>query len=132
MIPQGASLTPDTVQAEMPSRTYSIDLQQGRMGGTTDGLDAVKQAVYKILHTERFAYLVYSGDYGFEQAGLVGGNPGFVQSELQRRIREALLQDDRISEVVDFRVDVQGDEAAVSFTVGSIYGDFRQEVSTNV
>ncbi|WP_068784116.1 DUF2634 domain-containing protein [Paenibacillus phocaensis] len=132
MIPQGASLLPDTVPVAMPSRTYKLNVQQGRMDGMTDGLGAVKQAVYKILHTERFAHLIYTGDYGFEREGLIGASPGLIRSELQRRIREALLQDDRISEVADFAIGVQGDEADISFTVNSVYGDFRMEVNANV
>lgn len=123
---------PDTAAVEQPSRTYKLDMRQGRMAGMADGLDAVRQAVYKILHTERFAHLIYSGDYGFERAGLLGGNPDFVRLELGRRTREALLADERISDITDFRIEMQGDEAEVSFTVLSVYGDFRMEVNMNV
>lgn len=123
---------PDTAAVEQPSRTYKLDMRQGRMAGMADGLDAVRQAVYKILHTERFAHLIYSADYGFERAGLLGGNPDFVRLELGRRTREALLADERISDITDFRIEMQGDEAEVSFTVLSVYGDFRMEVNMNV
>ena len=47
-------------QADMPSKTYRIDFQTGRISGTVDGRDAMVQAIRKILQTERFQYLIYS------------------------------------------------------------------------
>lgn len=32
-------------EAERPSRTYRLDTDSGRIAGTTDGLDAVNQAI---------------------------------------------------------------------------------------
>ena len=52
--------------ASQPSRTYAVDWQTGRVSGFVDGTDALKQAIYKILQTERFAHLIYSWNYGFE------------------------------------------------------------------
>lgn len=98
----------------------------------TDGLEAVKQAVYKIFHTERFAHLIYDGSYGFEKRGLIGKDPMFVQSEIRRRVQEALLQDDRITSVEDLQIEFDGDTAQVRFTVICDYGTFDMEVTQNV
>ena len=47
-----------------PSLTYALDAENGRIRGKVDGLEAVKQAVYLVLSTERFAHLIYSWNYG--------------------------------------------------------------------
>lgn len=131
MIPIGGALQ-DAAEEQQTSRTYGIDFAAGKAIGITDGLEAVRQAVYKILRTDRFAHLIYDANYGSEVTGLQGRSQGYVLSEIERRIREALLQDDRISEVTDMRITVTGDEALATFTVVSIYGDFKEEVTANV
>lgn len=127
MIPQGGTLTSgDAVTAvEQPSKTYQLDLTAKRIVGTVDGLEAVKQAAYKALRTERFGHLlIYTGDYGAELANLVGQR-AFVESELRRRIREALVQDDRIADVVDFHFVFGSDSVQVDFTIVSTQGNFK-------
>ncbi|MNI56038.1 hypothetical protein D3C73_1110210 [compost metagenome] len=92
-----------------------------------DGVDAVKQAAMKILYTERFEHMIYSFNYGSEWTGLIGRHSLFFQTEFIRRVREALLQDDRIKGIEDIRFAFQGDEALISFTVVSLYGNFQLE-----
>ena len=133
MIPTGAILNEQNLEpAAQPSRTWKLDFERGRAVGMTDGLDAVRQAVYLILHTERFRHIIYSPDYGTEWHGIVGASPVFIRSELKRRITEALLQDDRIQAVQDFQINISGDAATVRFTVVSAFGSFREEVTTRV
>lgn len=131
MIPIGGSLQ-DAAEEQQTSRTYGIDFAAGKATGMVDGLEAVRQAVYKILRTDRFAHLIYDANYGSEISGLQGRSQGYVRSEIERRIREALLQDDRISEVADMQINITGDEALVTFTVVSTYGDFKEEVTASV
>ena len=124
----------EIVEEQQPSLTYGIDFDRGRVVGMVDGLDAVKQAVFLILQTERYRHLIFSSDYGSELEGLIGRDPLFVQSELKRRIREALMQDDRIEDVINFSIRFDGDNALVRFTVVSIFGNFEaeQEVTGSV
>jgi len=125
MIPAGGSIDSQNIDTvELPSRTWRLDFERGRVTGMIEGLEAVRQAVFKILQTERFRYLIYDADYGVELASLVGRDPVFVQSELRRRIAEALTQDDRIDSVTDFQIDITGDTATVRFTVVSTFGSF--------
>lgn len=131
-VPQGGILQNDIEIEQQPSRTYRLDLANYRIVGMTDRFDAVKQAVFKILQTERFTYLIYSASYGFEGGGMVGYDRSFVQSEMKRRIREALLQDDRIISVENFQMTFEKDSALVRFTVISLYGNFEQEVMQGV
>lgn len=134
MIPTGGQLTAALSgrTAEQPSRTWRLDADTGRIAGKIDGLEAVKQAVYKILQTERYEYMAYSFDYGVELRSLMGQSPAYVQSELRRRIAEALLQDSRVQAVRDFQFESQGDRMAVQFTVETSAGAFQQEVNAIV
>ncbi|TNJ68234.1 DUF2634 domain-containing protein [Paenibacillus hemerocallicola] len=131
MIPTGSSLKTAQVQAvQQPSRTWHLDFDRGRVSGMVDELDAVRQAVFKILQTERFRYLIYSFNYGHELDGMVGVSPLFVQSEAARIIREALMTDDRIRGVENVSVEINGDAMLINFTVISVFGSFQdsQEV----
>ena len=119
-------------EVQQPSRTYKLDFARGRVAGMTDGLDAVKQAAFKILQTDRYQYEIYSFDYGHELNRLIGGDPRLVRSEASRMIREALLQDDRISSVSDMQVMVGEDSLMATFTVISDAGRFEQEVRIGV
>src|SRR5690606_23686550 len=112
----------EIVEEQQPSLTFGIDFDRGRVVGMVDGLESVKQAVFLILQTERYRHLIYTPDYGAELEGLIGRDPLFVQSELKRRIREALLQDDRIEDVTNFSIQFNGDNALVRFTVMSAFG----------
>lgn len=134
MIPQGSTLqAAGSIDVEeQPSRTYRMDLEKGRIGGNTDGLEAIKQAAFKILQTERFHYLIYSTNYGSEINGLVGSSPLFVQSELRRRISEALLQDDRITSIDSMQFSFTSDSVLVRFTVITNSGSFNMEVTQSV
>jgi len=111
------------------SKTYKIS--DYKIQGFTDGLDALKQAIYKMLNTERYEYPIYSFNYGIELESLLGKDPIYVQIELKRRIRECLLQDDRITEVDNFRFEVAGDTIKCTFDVHSIFGNLMvsQEVT---
>ena len=117
----------DLEEEQQPSLTFGIDFEHGRIRGMIDELEAVKQAVFLILQTERYRYLIYSDDYGSELEGLIGRDPLFIQSEVKRRIREALMQDDRIEDVTNFRLQFNGDSVLVRFTVISVFGDFEAE-----
>lgn len=112
------------------SRTYKI--VGNRIQGYTDGLEALKQAIYKVLSTERYEYPIYSFNYGIELESLIGKDPIYVQVELKRRIRECLLKDDRITDVDNFQFEVNGDEIKCTFDVHSIYGDLTVSRVVNV
>jgi hypothetical protein len=118
MIPQNRidiELTAE--EAVETSRTYKII--GNRIQGFTDGIEALKQAVYKVLSTERYEYPIYSFNYGVEIESLLGKDPVYVQVELKRRIRECLLKDNRISEVDNFRFETSGDTVTCTFDVRS-------------
>lgn len=107
-----------------PSLTWHINKETGRINNTTEGLAAVRQASEIILNVQRFHWQIFSPYSGVELADLIGMNYGYVVSELQRRIVEALLMDDRIHNVGDFSFSRREDAVSVSFTVESVFGSF--------
>lgn len=116
-------------EQEQPSLTYRMDVANERIVGKIDGIEAVKQAVYKALSTERYDYLIYSWNYGIETKDLFGRDMDYCKSELKRRIPEALTQDDRIDSVSDFEFEVDGNKLTVFFVVHSNAGSFESKAS---
>ena len=111
------------------SRTYQ--LLKDKTQGYTNNLEALKQAIYKVLGTEQYEYPIYSFDYGISLENLIGKDIAYVSIELERRITECLVEDERIISVNQFAFETSGDELICSFTVKSIYGEINvvKEVS---
>ena len=112
------------------SKTYRI--HNGHIEGNIDGLDAVRQSIYLILSTERYQYVIYSGDYGVELAGLIGKRKSYIEGDVERRITEALLEDDRIQDIKDFTITFDREEAKITFTAVTIFGETEIERSVAV
>lgn len=122
---------------EMPSHTYKMilpkkDDEVAKFKGKTDELEAVQQAVYKILNTERYTYPIYSWNYGIELVDLFGQPIPWVYPELERRITEALVWDDRITSVTEFEFDSVKNEVHASFTVNTIFGSFEESLVVGI
>ena len=115
----------DIAIERMPGYTHKIEIAQNRVKGMTDEADALSQAVYLILNTERYQYPIYSQRYGSELADLIGQPKDYAMSELKRRIFEALIQDDRITDVDSWEFETGKKTVTMSFTVHSIYGEFE-------
>lgn len=127
MLPEGAILRVDIIEETYtePTRTYKIDFESGRVKGFCDDIEALKQAIYLILNTERYEYLIYSDDYGIELKDLIKIDKDIAESEYKRRIKEALAQDERIDNVDNFIFSYKKDGIDINFTVFSIYGEFE-------
>lgn len=119
-----------------PGLTYRMKVDQedgtaGQIIGYVDGREAVEQAVYKMLNTERGENEIYRDQYGVEIDDLFGKPMPYVIPEVDRRITEALLMDDRIEAVGDFSFDIpRRGVLHVSFLVTSIYGNI--EINQNI
>lgn len=90
-----------------PSLTYAmrlLDAEENKFVGRVNEEHAIRQAILKILNTERYEYEIYSWDYGIELKDLYGMPMAYCMSEVKDRITEALLADDRIREVGMFTV----------------------------
>ncbi|EAC8001230.1 DUF2634 domain-containing protein [Listeria monocytogenes] len=121
----------ELVDVPLPSKTYK--LVNGRVVGFIDDLDAVRQAVEKILRTERFEWIIYTESYGIELSDLIGEQIELVKAEVERLITESILIDDRVLSIEDFTI--SGEEKNtlwVSFNVVTMFGmlNFKKEVVT--
>lgn len=113
---------PQVEFAQQPSRTWRINRDTLRIDGQVDGYAAVRQAVEIILNTERFRWQIYRPYSGVELKILVGQDAGYVAAELHRRVREALMIDDRVRGISDYSYTIAGDALYASFTVSTVYG----------
>ena len=120
-------LTDIVEESRMPSMTYGIREEKLEVRGNIDGLDAVKQAIYKILMTERYQYLIYDFQYGVEFGDLFGKPVSFVIPVVEKRIREALLADDRILAVTDFTFHTEREALVVGFHAETEFGEILVE-----
>lgn len=131
-IGQAVTVTPASAET---SRTYKMDLEKKRVVGFTDGQEAMQQVILKILLTQRFAFRIYSWNYGTEINALVGKSYPVFESEVRRVIREALLADSRITDLTNFSVEpINKRTASVRFTAETIFGPVpvEQEVGMDV
>ena len=133
MIPSTNSILLTELEIEtQPSKNYKMNIERNIINGFCDELEAMVQVIYKILNTERYQHVIYSWDYGIELLDLYGEPLSYVCPELQRRIEEALIQDDRITSVDDFEFDVSEKRTVkTTFTVHTIYGDIQAEKAVN-
>ena len=124
----GTQLMESMTFVKEPSKTYKLDFENNTIVGLTDELGAIRQAVALILATERAKFEIYSWDYGVEFQELLGSPlAAFAIAKAKQNIREALLQDDRISEVKDFVDTRDKDKVKLSFTVITDFGEIKQE-----
>ena len=133
MIPQtGDDLRQDFEFETLPSRTFRLNHNTLTIIGTIDEIEAVEQAVYLILNTERYQWLIHSWDYGVELHNLIGKDVEYCIPEIERRVREALLQDDRITAVQNFEFTVNKKKVLTTFTVVSIFGEINAEMGVEI
>lgn len=139
MIPNnGVTLKNGIKVIRQPTRTYKLDFVKNRITQYTNQLAAMEQFVYKVLQTDRYRYVIYNWNYGFEVDDLLGKPTVYVKAELPRRVQEALLADDRVTGVDNFSFpdpsgSVNADKrttVCIKFTVHTIFGnvDITKEV----
>lgn len=114
----------------VPSKTWKIN--GNHIGGFIDGLEAFAQAVNLILSTERYSELIFSWDYGTEFDDLIGERRSIIVADIERRIDEALKQDDRYIGIDNFSIEFKGEQADIRFTVNSVFGSLDIERSVAV
>lgn len=131
MIPEQEVNLTNLEVVNQPSLTYRLDFERKRISGFIDNEEAIMQLVMKILYTERYAYVIYSSQYGVELDRLIGQEYDFIISDLERTITEALLADDRILSITDFTTEQTAiDRMTTSFRVNSVIG--AANISTEV
>lgn len=134
MIPlDGTNVRGNIVAEKQPSLSYRLKADKERIERTVEGIEAVKQMIYKTLMTNRYKYEIYDWNYGVELDDLIGKPKEYVKAELPRRIEEALIIDDRVEEVTDFEFkDVDKTTLSITFTVKTNVGDVDYEMEVKI
>jgi hypothetical protein len=116
--------------AELPSLTYRLDLENGRIFGKVDGLAAVNQAITKALLTPRFKCLLYDNQYGSEIEDAIitkDASRDYIEAAVEGFVKDALKPDTRVLSVYDFGIEFEGDAARVRFRADTIFGETEIE-----
>ena len=117
--------------ATLPSKTFKMNFND-TIRGSVDDVEALKQAIFLILNTERYEWLIHTWNYGVEFRNLIGKDIDYCSPEIERVIREALLQDDRLTAVQNFEFEVNKNKVLTTFTVTTIYGDIEIKQGVDV
>lgn len=130
--PEDREVIAATTTETQISRTYAFDFDFGDIQNTyIDGLEAAKQAIQKAILTARSRFLIYDDAYGCELDELIGQeiSAELLQAEVTRVITEALLVDERVTDVADVSVSRTGDQLYITISVSTIYGEVETEVA---
>lgn len=120
-----------TVQeaAELPTKTYRLDLDKGRILGFVDKKEAVRQAIRKAIITPRWKCLIYDNQYGSEVEAATIQNrtatPEYIEAVVPEFVRDALRPDSRITGANNFKLAFEDDKVFISFDADTIYGTVR-------
>ena len=85
-----------------------------------------------MLFRSRYRYIIFSWNYGVELQDLIGKPMDYAMVEVERRITEALTQDDRIESVDNFEFEECGKTLVATFTVHTKYGNAKIEKEVDV
>lgn len=133
MIPTVSELTDELYTRRFYDRTYRVNIPNDIVQGATEDVVALQQTIYFILGTERYQFPIYSWDYGVELRDLFGRPMKYVKPELKRRVTEALLQDNRITDVTDFEFTEGRNVLHTTFIVHSILNtDIKTEIEVKI
>ena len=118
--------------SDIPTRTFRLDLKEGRVTGMIDGLEAVKQAAAMALLSVRFKSIIFDPQYGSEIESIIGwgseSSQDLTKSEIERAVRDALSTDSRITFVGSITIELEDDSAYITVEISTIYGDTTVEV----
>ena len=136
MIPQSSDRMSTSSYTEnfyiRPTRTYLIDLVNKRIIGTVSGRDSVMQFIQKCFSISKYAHEIYDWYYGNELLKIVGKSYDYAVTRIPNIFKEALLVDDRITDIRDFTFTRSSiDTIQVSCVIDTVYGKIShtQEVS---
>ncbi|SNR86151.1 Protein of unknown function [Anaerovirgula multivorans] len=88
-----------------------------------EGLDYIKIWIEKAIRTE--ANTSFYTNYGSEHHSMIGTvfDRDYVQSELERMVKETLLKNEAITGVSNFDFELDGELLTMNFDVSTIYGN---------
>ena len=121
----------EEIQLIATYKEYEFDFNTNTLTGKLlERKEALKMWIYKALLTPRYIYPIYSWDYGQDLDELIGQGyeVDYIKSEVERRVRECLLVNKRITRCHNFDIIFMNDTLQITFTAETIFG----EVTINV
>lgn len=128
-----------TEQPFVPGKSFLFDFKtgefvfkNGKMVEIT-GKKALKQWIHKTILTARLRFNVYvdQPNYGVKVEDLIGTNypTDFINKMMENELKGALLVNQEIKSLANFRANKTEGKLTVTFTVNSIYDTFQEEVT---
>lgn len=127
MLPNVDNQALDFEEEQAKTQTFGFNRSEKYVYGKVDGLEALEQSIYLALHIEADQHIIYPYTYGIKKVDLIGKPNYYVAAVLPERIRDALVSDDRITDVSDFEFETNKNKLSVRFVVHTIYGDINEE-----
>ena len=95
-----------------------------------EGVEAIKVWIYKTLKTIRYKYSAYSWNYGVEFEDLIGKklSKQFIDTEIRRMIKEALMVNENIQVVTLTDWQRTDNTLKMNVSVQTDYGDVTLNV----
>lgn len=115
---------------KQPDLTYRLG--ETYCDGKITDLDSVKQSIYHILMTERYSNPIYDDDYGVELDQYLGKDLAYISSTIEKTLKDALTQDDRVQSVFVNNVkpsDIESNVCEIEFTVMTTCGEFEGKMN---
>ncbi|WP_418963636.1 DUF2634 domain-containing protein [Butyribacter intestini] len=123
----------EELEEETEKQEYEVDFETGKLTGRMiSGIEAVKQWLTIALAIDRYKYTQFSWENGSELSTLIGQGyeKDYVDSEVERMIREVAELNEDITDVSDFNITFEGDRLTISFNVSTVYGE--EDMTVNV
>lgn len=124
----------DLLKDDYPTETFKINFETNQIEGKCNSLEAMKQAFYLQLNTQRYANKAFSNNFGMEWQDLIGNTEDFIVSEIVKRLKDMILGDKRYTDVSldsDSPFEINGDLIIINIIVTTIYGEFTAEIGVN-
>ena len=112
---------------EYKTKTFGLNTERDIISGMVDDLTALQQSIYLMLNVEADQFIIYPYTYGITTLDLIGKSRHYIMAVIPDRIKEVLLQDNRVTDVSNFEFEVNRNKINVKFVVNTIYGDVEEE-----
>lgn len=124
----------DMEEETIPTRTFYLNEETKSIEGMVDGIEALKQAVMKIILTESEEFPIYSAGYGVTLNAYIGQDIFYAQAMIKDSIEKAILSDDRFESVEFTNETIKRKQLIFDILVTTVAGETIEisEVSIDV
>lgn len=130
MTPENNVLNTEYSTEAQPYTTYKMNMESLTIEGLCDGKEALKQAIYKLIMTERDAFLIYDDKYGIKLVDLYGKDMAYASALIKLRLEDCFKNDSRIKGITNLLLNSDKNRLILTFTVNTEFGtmDFEQNI----